>query len=80
MKPLLKLAMPRLILLLLALLVSACACKPNNSPPPPVLQARVPPLSKQARQPPTPSECLPSCSAGLTLERESLLKMLTPAE
>lgn len=42
-----------------------------------------PPLSAEARQPPTPSICSPTCSAGLTREREnwreSLMNAAPPA-
>lgn len=40
--------------------------------------AAIPPLPAEARQPAIPSECLPTCSKGLTVERESWLNMLTP--
>lgn len=61
---------------LLALLLTACA---TNSPviaPPPEPPA-IPALPLQARQPPTPSICSPTCSAGLTRERQSWRNSLT---
>lgn len=42
--------------------------------------AVVPPLPVQARQPVTPEWCVPSCSAGLTRERERWLNWLTNPE
>lgn len=39
----------------------------------PQLPLAVPPLPQEARQPATPSECSPTCSIGLTRERESWL-------
>lgn len=63
-------------LVVLALLSAGCVTK---SPPtvPPSEPARRPALPKEARQPPTPSICLPTCSDGLTLERESWRESLT---
>ena len=63
-------------LVVLALLSAGCVTK---SPPtvPPSEPARRPALPKEARQPPTPSICLPTCSDGLTLERESWRASLT---
>ena len=62
------LTLPLLMLLL-------AGCQPALLPllPKPVPPPRIPPLSAQARQPLIRSECLPSCSAGLTRLRESSL-------
>ena len=57
---------------LLLLALSAAACSPTLpviAPPP--APPQIPALPPQARQPATPSICLPTCSAGLTRERES---------
>lgn len=56
--------------MLLALLCSACA---SNSPPLP----SVPPLPPQARQPLTPPQCLPTCSANVRSDFERWLNTLT---
>ncbi len=61
----------------LMLLLASCVSElPTWSPP--VEPAAIPPLPAEARQPAIPSECLPTCSKGLTVERESWLNMLTP--
>ncbi|MDM0066782.1 hypothetical protein QTI68_09525 [Variovorax sp. J31P207] len=71
----------RSLLLLLTLCLSACANSSKGSAPPSVvLPARIPPLSAQARQPAIPSECSPTCSSALTVERESWLNTLTELE
>ncbi len=62
-----------LMLMPLLLLLTACA---NNSPRTSSVPA-IPPLPPEARQPATPSICLPTCSAGLTKLRESWQKSLT---
>ncbi|KVN36836.1 hypothetical protein WJ63_35180 [Burkholderia pyrrocinia] len=59
--------------LLLLLLLTACASKSPYSSSVPA----IPPLPPEARQPATPSICLPTCSAGLTRERESWQESLT---
>lgn len=60
-------------LLLPMVLLTACASKsPRLSP-----TLGVPPLRPEARQPATPSICLPTCSAGLTKRRESWRESLT---
>ena len=59
----------------LLLLLTACASRsPSSSKAP-----DIPPLRPETRQPATPSICLPTCSAGLTRERESWQKSLTNA-
>ncbi len=63
----------------LALLLSSCACELPSLPQPPAPPA-IPPLPAEARQPEIPSMCLPTCSAGLTLERESWLNTPTGPE
>ncbi|SIR98693.1 hypothetical protein SAMN05216501_3092 [Pseudomonas putida] len=69
-----------LALLTPMLLVSGCATKPESLPPPSVAPARIPPLSPEARQPPAPPWCSPTCSHGLMLERESWRKLMTKPE
>lgn len=59
------------------LLASGCAVTPPSSPPPSVAPARIPPLSPEARQLPAPPWCSPTCSHGLTNERESWRKLMT---
>lgn len=57
----------------LLLLLTACASKlPCSS-----LAPAIPPLPPEARQPAMPSICSPTCSAGLTRERESWRRSLT---
>ena len=63
-----------LMLLLLALLLPACA---SNLPTTASVPAAIPPLPGEARQPKTPSFCYPTCSQGLTRERESWQSSLT---
>ena len=59
--------MPLLLLTLLA------GCKTSLPPiaPPSVQPPQRPPLPQEGRQPPTPSLCSPTCSAGLMREREN---------
>ncbi|ADU36240.1 hypothetical protein Varpa_2032 [Variovorax paradoxus EPS] len=77
--------LPLLVLMLLPLQMLSAGCAHNSQPsvPQSVQPAQRPPLPKEGRQPPTPSICLPTCSAGLTLEREnwrgSLMKGVPPA-
>ncbi|SCB10369.1 hypothetical protein GA0116996_101668 [Cupriavidus alkaliphilus] len=66
--------MPRLMLAPLALLLSSCACELPSLPQLPAPPA-IPALPAEARQPETPSMCLPTCSAGLTRERGIWLSM-----
>lgn len=66
-----------LILLGLLTLAAGCASRSPVSPPVVVQPARIPPLPAQARQPTPPSECLPTCSAGLMRLRTELLDLLT---
>ena len=69
-----------LVLLAPMLLASGCATRSASSPPPSVAPARIPPLSPEARQPPAPQWCSPTCSYGLMLERESWRKLMTEPE
>lgn len=58
----------------LMLLLAGCASElPSWSPP--VDPPTIPPLPAEAQQPEIPLMCLPTCSAGLTKERENLLSM-----
>ncbi len=69
-------ALPRSrMLLLLVLQLAACSSASISSSQPPA----IPPLPPEARQPATPSICLPNCSAGLTSARESWRRSLTSA-
>ena len=63
-----------LMLILLALLLPACA---SSLPTTASVPAAIPPLPGEARQPKTPSFCYPTCSQGLTRERESWQSSLT---
>lgn len=65
----------RLVLMLTLLVVLVSGCALPLQPPEPQAAA-IPPLPPQARQPTPPSECLPSCSAGLTRLRTELLDSL----
>ncbi|MNT74772.1 hypothetical protein D3C72_2136190 [compost metagenome] len=63
----------------LTLLVASCSpVLPLSSMQ--VAEPAIPPLSGAARQPAIPSWCLPTCSAGLTHERESWRQLLTMPE
>ena len=74
MTPVTNLTQRMLMLLLLALLLPACA---SSLPTTASVPAAVPPLPGEARQPKTPSICSPSCSHGLTIERENWQNLLT---
>ena len=69
--------LPRLLLTALTALLASCSASIPPLPLPSVKPPRIPVLPSQARQPPTPSECLPSCSAGLERELRSLSDLLT---
>lgn len=77
---------PRALMLLpLVLLLTGCAHAPPNLLPAVVVPPpQIPPLPREARQPPLPAWCSPTCSAGLTTQRESWLRLstepLSPAE
>ncbi|QPB08716.1 o-spanin [Burkholderia phage Magia] len=67
-------ALPRSrMLLLLALPLAACSSVSTSSSQPPA----IPPLPPEARQPVTPSICLPTCSAGLMSARANWQSTLT---
>ena len=76
--PRLKSALPRLMLLVPGLLLTSCAVGPKPSAPsaPPTVTKplEIPALPQEARQPPTPELCSPSCSAGLRRRLESWLQ------
>ena len=61
----------RLTPLLLSTLLTSCTPSLPPIVPPSVQPAQRPPLPPEGRQPPTPSICSPTCSAGLTREREN---------
>lgn len=62
-------------LMLLPMLLTLLGCEGNLRTTPPA--SDIPPLSAQARQPATPSECLPTCSAALMNERGNWRNSLT---
>ncbi len=62
------------------LLASGCSTTSLSSQPPSVAPARIPVLSPEARQPPAPPWCSPTCSHGLMLERENWRKLMTKPE
>ena len=76
--PRLKSVQHKLMLLVPALLLTSCAVVPKPSPPnaPPTVTKppELPALPQEARQPPTPELCSPSCSAGLRRRLESWLQ------
>ena len=61
----------------LMLLVTGCMSKPASLLP---LPAAIPDLPNEARQPPAPQWCSPTCSSGLTKERESWRQLMTMPE
>lgn len=71
----------KMLLLVLVVLLHALllGCKPQSLPlqPAPVKSVQPLPLPQYARQPPTPSECLPTCLDGLTSARASWQTLLT---
>jgi len=67
-------AATRLLVLVSAWLLSGCA-----APSPARVSSSIPPLPAQARQPPTPPECVPSCSTKLIADYERLRQSLTSA-
>lgn len=70
-----------LALTLLVLLAPLTACAPQQLQPQPAVIAppAVPPLPMQARQPPAPAWCSPTCSAALQIELQSWQRSLTSA-
>jgi hypothetical protein len=74
--PKIKSLQQRLLLVTLTVLLQACASRLPPSSPPAVAPPRIPALSPEARQPPTPSICSPTCSASLTIEREAWRRKL----
>ena len=69
-----------LMLLLLMLLASACTTQPSNWQPEQAAPAAIPTLPSEARQPPALPWCFPTCSGGLTRERESWRQRMTEPE
>ncbi|MDR9241567.1 hypothetical protein FEP07_05605 [Burkholderia multivorans] len=61
-----------MLLLPMALLTGCASKSPRLSP-----TSDVPALRPEARQPATPSICLPTCSGGLTSARENWRRLLT---
>lgn len=73
---------PRLMLPVLGMLLVSCANGPKPSQPsaplPVISRPQIPPLPAEAKQPPTPELCSPTCSAGLRKRLESWLQLPTP--
>lgn len=67
------------MLLLPLLLVAGCASPRLPLPPAVVAPPRIPPLPQEARQPPTPAWCSPTCSDGWRREAETWQSLLTRA-
>ena len=65
-----------LALMLLLMLCAGCASAPQRTV---VVPAPVLPLPQEARQPPTPGICQPTCSEGLGKLLDNLLPSPTPA-
>lgn len=65
--------------IVLALLLSACATPPQP-PGPNVEPPRLPPLPAEARQPPAPDWCSPTCSAGAEAALSSWRDTLMPPQ
>ena len=63
--------------IVLAWSLFGCATPPQPLPSEPVRSVQLPPLPTFARQPATPSECLPTCLDGLTSERAYWQTLLT---
>lgn len=63
--------------LLAVWLLSGCVTPQPPLPPEPVRSVQIPPLPKYARQPETPSMCLPTCLDALTNERAYWQTLLT---
>lgn len=73
--------LPDTVLLLIALALLNVGCANSLPPiaPPSVQPPQRPPLPVEGRQPPIPSICSPTCSDGLTRERESWRESLINA-
>jgi hypothetical protein len=71
---------PLVMLSLLMLLATGCTSQQLSSPPDPAAAPPILPLPSEARQPPAPPWCSPSCSAGLTGERESWRRLMIEPE
>ena len=67
------------LIVLLSVLLLGCNTPPTPLQPKPVAGVKPSPLATHARQPETPSECLPTCLDALTVERESWRTLLTDA-
>lgn len=65
------------LVIALVLLLSGCKTQPVTLPSAPVRSVQAQPLPDWARQPATPSECLPTCLDALTRERKSWQSLLT---
>ena len=66
----------KLTLLALVMLLTSCGVVPKPSPPSAVVikPPQIPPLPQEAKQPPTPELCSPTCSDGLRRRLESWLR------
>jgi hypothetical protein len=70
-----RLALLLLLVSALMLLLSGCATQPPVLAP--SAQPRLPPLPMEARQPPAPDWCSPTCSAGVERDLSSWATTLT---
>ena len=68
------------LLMLLVCVLSATGCAPAPTRWLAPQLPETPPLPTEARQGPTPSICLPTCSAGLAAELRSLRELQTVPE
>ena len=66
--------LPALLLAVLLLPLMGCASAPPLSSPLVIAPPAIPALHLQARQPPPPALCLPTCSDGLRTLLDSLLR------
>ncbi|VVN76537.1 hypothetical protein PS833_00772 [Pseudomonas fluorescens] len=69
-----------LMLLVPMLLLCACGMQPTDLQPLPVTAPVIPGLPDEAKQPPAPQWCFPTCSNGLMHERENWLRPMTVPE
>lgn len=70
---------PRTLLALLSCALSTLGCSTVSPalPPTPIAAAALPPLPPEARQPPAPDWCSPTCTEALTQRRQNSLRSLT---
>ncbi|AIB35940.1 hypothetical protein PS417_10230 [Pseudomonas simiae] len=68
------------MLMLVPLMLLVTGCTSTQASLPPVPAPAIPELPSEARQPPAPQWCSPTCSSGLTKERENWLLRMTEPE